>query len=334
MNYRIGLIGCGNISVSHIHALQQTENAELRCVCDIRPERMERAAAGTDAGMESDWRRLIRRDDIDAVHICTPHYLHAQMAIEALRAGKHVLCEKPMAISAAEARLMAETARETGRKLTICYQNRHNSANLRMREIILSGEAGRLLGGRAVMTWNRDEAYYRSDAWRGRWETEGGALLINQAIHTVDLVRWIAGPFDQVACTLSAKRLGSVIECEDTADMLLTRGDGSRFLIYASNCAAVNLPVELVMECERQRLTMTGSRLEVEDKETGRRWTEDTEHTAPAVGKQVWGSGHARLIPDFYDRLSRGEDPWITPEDALQTAELMDRIYGERQVVR
>ncbi|MBR6029336.1 MAG: Gfo/Idh/MocA family oxidoreductase [Clostridia bacterium] len=331
--FRVGLIGCGGISGVHKHVIDDTPNAELRCVCDIVPERMERFS-GPGIERMTNWREMIRREDIDAVHICTPHYLHAEMAIEAMEQGKHVVCEKPMAIHAVDARRMAETARRTGKRLTICFQNRYNAVSLRLKELLESGEAGALLSGRAVMTWNRDAAYYATGEWRGKWETEGGALMINQAIHTVDLLRWLCGDFAEVKSTLSAKRLGEVIECEDTADILLTRADGARFLIYASNCSAASVPVEVWLECEKLRLIMIGDKLLVEDRASGEARLETLTPESRCVGKQVWGAGHGQLIPDFYERVSRGAEPWITPEDALKTAELMEQIYGKREIIK
>ena len=221
-----GVIGCGMISGNHFHAIGRLPEVEIRAVCDIDAEKLKRAAEEQRAEAVSDWRELIRREDVDAVHVCVPHYLHAEISIAALEAGKHVLCEKPMGVSVREAEAMKAAAEKAGRTLTVCFQNRFNGATARMKEVIGEGKLGRILGGSAFVAWNRGGAYYTDSPWRGRWRTEGGSVLINQAIHTLDLLRYLAGDLRLKGSTMSAKRLSGVIETEDTVDMLLD-GEGA-----------------------------------------------------------------------------------------------------------
>ncbi|MBR1585766.1 MAG: Gfo/Idh/MocA family oxidoreductase [Clostridia bacterium] len=329
--FGVGVIGCGMISGNHFHALSKLDNAVLRAVCDIDEERLNQAMAEQGVPGCADWRQLIARPDIDAVHICVPHYLHAEISIAALRAGKHVLCEKPMGVSLAEAQAMRDAARETGRTLTVCFQNRYNGASKRMKEVIEEGGLGQLQGGSAFVAWNRAEPYYTKSPWRGAWKTEGGSVLINQAIHTLDLLRYLAGDLQLRGCTMSAKRLGETIETEDTCDMLLTDRRGGRYLFYASNCFVSNLPVQMHLIFERGEMHLDGPRLTI--KAQGETQTEDYT-TALAVGKDYWGSGHGPFIADFYRRLAAGEGPFITPEDALQTTQLMEQAYLDSMQTR
>ncbi len=203
----VGVIGCGMISGNHFHALEKLESVELRAVCDIDEEKLKKAMDVQRVEGYTDWHALISRDDIDAVHVCVPHYLHAEMSVSALRAGKHVLCEKPMGVSLKEARAMEAAALESGKTLTICFQNRYNGASKRMKEVIDSGELGRIQGGSAFVTWNRAEPYYQNSPWRGKWATEGGSVLINQAVHTLDLMRWLAGDLKLKDCMKIMSRL-------------------------------------------------------------------------------------------------------------------------------
>lgn len=320
----VGVIGCGLISGNHFHALKNLETAELRAVCDIDPEKLEKAMQSQGVAGCLDWHELIARDDLDAVHICVPHYLHAEMSIGALKAGKHVLCEKPMGVSEQEANAMLQAARDSGKNLTICYQNRYNGASARMKKIIESGELGQLKGGCAFMTWNRGEDYYAMGDWRGKWATEGGSVLINQSVHTLDLIRWLAGGLTLKGCTMTAKRLARTIETEDTCDMLLTDARGGRYLFYASVCAADNLPVQIQLIFEQGEVFMRGSRLTIE---TADQTVTEDYSSGPTVGKAYWGAGHDVLIADYYDRLQRGEKPFITPEDALETTRIMEQAY-------
>lgn len=327
----VGVIGCGMISGNHFHALEKLENVALRAVCDIDEEKLQKAMEAQHVDGCVNWRDLISRDDIDAVHICVPHHLHAEISIAALRAGKHVLCEKPMGVSLREARAMEAAALESGKTLTVCFQNRYNGASRRMKEVIGSGALGKILGGSAFVTWNRAEPYYQNSPWRGKWETEGGSVLINQAVHTLDLLRWLAGDLKLRDCTMSAKRLAETIETEDTCDMLLTDSAGGRFLFYASNCGANNLPVQMHLLFEQGEMHLDGARLTIKGPE-GTAFEDYT--TALAVGKDYWGSGHGPFIEDFYRRIQAGQPPFITPADALETTRLLEEAYTHPMSVR
>ena len=328
---RAGVIGCGAICVNHFHALEKTENAALSAVCDIDPDKLDKAVREQGVKGYLDWRELIAQPDIDAVHVCVPHYLHAEISVAALKAGKHVLCEKPLGMTLREAEAMVRTARETGRTLTVCFQNRFNGASLRMKELIGSGALGKVLGGSAFVTWNRAGAYYSSSPWRGKWATEGGSVLINQAVHTLDLMKWLSGGFSVKACTMSAKRLPDEIETEDTCDMLLENGEGGRFLFYCSNCGVTNLPVQLHLLLEKGELHMDGARLTVKGPDGV--FLEDYT-TETKVGKDYWGSGHGALIDNFYTQLAKGGQPLISPEDGLETTRLLEQAYTASCAVR
>ena len=323
----VGVIGCGMISVNHFKALKQVGNARLTAVCDIDPRALEKAAREQDVRGYADYHDLLRDENVDVVHICTPHYLHAPMAIDALNAGKHVLCEKPMAIRAADGQRMLEAALDNEKQLGVCFQNRYNAASKRIRALLDGGEMGAVLGGSAIVTWDRGEDYYARGAWRGRWETEGGAVLINQAIHTFDLLRDFAGGFVDVKCSMSAKRLADVIEAEDTCDMLLTGASGGRFLFYASNCGVGNTPVQLSLKCENGDILLYGNRVTVRWKD-GRETSEDFT-SGVTYGKDYWGSGHGFLIEDFYRCLRDGEPFPIGPEEAMKTTVLLEKAYTQ-----
>ena len=159
--FKTAVIGCGMISKNHFKALKNVENAECVVACDIRPERA--AAAAETYGIphtETEYHRLLDNPEIDVVHICLPHYLHAQVAIEAMEHGKHVLCEKPMALDPADAEKMIEVRDRTGRTLGICFQNRYNDSSRYMRSLMDSGRMGKVLGARGAVFWNRNPEYY------------------------------------------------------------------------------------------------------------------------------------------------------------------------------
>ena len=325
--FRVAVIGCGAISGNHFHALEKLKSARLTAVCDIDPEKLKNAAEAQHAKAYDDWRELLADPEIDAVHICTPHCLHRDMAVAALSAGKHVLCEKPMGLNAAEAEAMAEAAAKAEAQLTVCFQNRYNAASRRMKELISSGSLGGFTGGSAFVVWNRTDTAqkdYRADGWRGKWASEGGSALINQAIHTLDLARWLTGDLSVVSGAMLAHRLGDTIETEDTCDLLMQDKAGHRMLFYCTNCGGSNLPVQLHLNFEKGELHLNGSILTIRTAGS----TEVEDHSSEVlVGKDYWGSGHGPLIEDFYRRLAMGQPPAITAEDALRTMRLMDEAY-------
>ena len=190
------VIGCGAISGVHADALRESQYAELLCVVDIKEDRAKKAADRYSCQWETDYRKVLDNKDIHVIHVCTPHYLHADMAIEGLKAGKHVLVEKPVAINVEQAKKMLEASKKYKSFLGVCFQNRYNPTSVVAKQILDSGELGKVLGIKGLVTWYRDEEYYSSSGWRGSFDTEGGGVLINQSIHTLDLMQWFGGDIE------------------------------------------------------------------------------------------------------------------------------------------
>ena len=147
----------------------------------------------------------------DVVHICTPH-LHTEMAVKALMAGKHVLVEKPVVRHIDEIKQVIKAREESGRCIGVCFQNRFNTTSQKAKEIIDSGTVGAVKGIKGIVTWYRDEDYYTASGWRGKFATEGGGVLINQSIHTIDLIQWLAGGVEAVKGGVSTQLLGKVMK--------------------------------------------------------------------------------------------------------------------------
>jgi len=322
---KAGVIGCGAISKNHLKALAVLENAECAAVCDTVEEK--RNAARDTYGIKktyADYREMLKDPEIDVIHICTPHYLHAEMAVESLRAGKHVLCEKPEAVTLTDAEKMIRTAEETGKTLGICFQNRYNEASVEMKRIMDQKELGKFLGAKGQVTWNREAPYYENSPWRGRWKTEGGSALINQSIHTLDLMLWLSVRAEKVSAGIATRKLKGIIETEDTADLMLTGPDGEHMLFYASNCYVKNAPVEVEIICEEGSMKLTGTVLSV----TKNGKTETKDYSSGNVyGKDYWGSGHGFLISDFYDCVRTGRKFPIGGTEASHAVSVLEAAY-------
>ncbi|MGI6238382.1 MAG: Gfo/Idh/MocA family protein [Christensenellales bacterium] len=302
--FKVGIVGCGGISSVHIPALMETEGVTIAAVCDTDPARARAAAEATGAVVERDFDAMIARADIDAVHLLTPHHLHAPMAIAALAAGKHVLTEKPMATTLSDARAMIAAARTSAGRLGVIFQNRYNPATIELKRLILSGAGGAFLGARVIVNWRRDAAYYTQSGWRGFYATEGGGVLINQAIHTLDLAGYIPGrAVARVRGHISTDILSDVIEVESACHAVAEYEGGGRLIIHATNDYAFDAPVILEMACENRRWQIIGD--ELYDATDGMRLLLGGEE--PSVsGKAYWGANHAIQIRDFYDCIVTG----------------------------
>lgn len=210
----VGIIGAGTIARAHLQAYQAWPGeCQVVAVADVEPSRaQELAQAAGGARWYTDYRELLAQPDVDLVSICTPPYLHAPMAVDALAARKHVLVEKPMAASLEECDQMIAAAEAAGRVLSVVFQNRFRPDLWRAKALAASGLLGRLTFGKCETVWYRGRNYYHVP-WRGKWETECGGAVINHAIHSIDAFLWIMGDAARVYAEMDA--LAHDIEVED-----------------------------------------------------------------------------------------------------------------------
>ncbi|WP_334075143.1 MULTISPECIES: Gfo/Idh/MocA family oxidoreductase [Paenibacillus] len=339
MNEALGaaIIGCGTIFPLHAEALRQMDGAMLRVVIDEDRSQAEAAAGEFGCEAATRYRELLDRNDIQVVHLCTPHHLHAEMAVELLRAGKHVLSEKPMAHNLEAALQISQAAERSNAQFGVMFQNRYNESSQIIRNFIDTGELGNLVCMKGIVTWSRNASYYSNSTWRGRWETEGGGVLINQAIHTLDLLQWFGGEVSSIRGCASADFLHEVIEVEDTVHAALTFKNGTRCLFYATNAYSVNSSVELELIFERGSLHQHRNRLILnqggqESLLCGPPFLSG--ETGTAAGKSYWGYSHGRLISDFYNHIREGRKFWIDEREGLKTMRLLSDLYASPQIRR
>ena len=213
---RTALIGCGKVGQIHAAALRTLPESEFVAVCDPDASRTAAFAARFGVRPYTDVVTMLREASPRAVLICTPHPLHAAPVIEAARHGVSALVEKPLAASLADCDAMLAAARQAGTKLGVISQRRFYEAVLRVKSAIDAGKIGTpALGVFAMFSW-RDPAYYLSDPWRGKWDTEGGGVLVNQSPHQLDLLQWFMGEIDEIS-GIWANLNHPTIEVEDTA---------------------------------------------------------------------------------------------------------------------
>jgi UDP-N-acetyl-2-amino-2-deoxyglucuronate dehydrogenase len=213
---RTAIVGCGKVAQLHAAALGALDEADFVAACDTDPARSAAFAARYGVRPFEDVGCMVEQAAVEATVICTPHPLHATPAVAATERGSHVLVEKPMATSLEDCDRMIEAAARNRVKLGVVSQRRFFEPIVRMKDAIDGGKIGRPVLASVVMLSWRDEAYYRSDPWRGRWDTEGGGVLINQAPHHLDILQWFMGPVEEL--TGYAENLNHpYVEVEDTA---------------------------------------------------------------------------------------------------------------------
>ena len=320
------IIGCGDVSAVHLDAVEAVDGAELVGVCDTDPAVLASAVERCGVAGFTDHRALLARSRPDVVHICTPHHQHVPVALDCLDAGVHVLLEKPVAHRLDEAERLVEAAERSGSRVGVCFQNRYNRTAQVAREVIKSGDLGAVLGATASVLWTRAPDYYRAKPWRGRWETAGGGLLINQAIHTLDLVQWLVGDVVDVEGHASTRLYRDLIEVEDTAEMLLTHASGARSLVFGSLANVVHAPVTIDVTAERGTLSIRGD-LTITHQDG--RVEAVAERRAPSHGRSYWGVSHEALIRDFYAGLDEDEPFWISPREATKSLRSLTDVYAQ-----
>ncbi|MGI6190192.1 MAG: Gfo/Idh/MocA family oxidoreductase [Clostridiales bacterium] len=322
----VAIIGCGSIHRVHADAVVNSELGHMVCVVDIQDDRAQASAQDYHCQWHTDFNEVIKDDAVDVVHICTPHYLHTEMAVKALMAGKHVLVEKPVVRHIDEIKQVIKAREESGRCIGVCFQNRFNTTSQKAKEIIDSGTVGAVKGIKGIVTWYRDEDYYTASGWRGKFATEGGGVLINQSIHTIDLIQWLAGGVEAVKGGVSTQLLGKVIEVEDTAHATLFFRNGARGVFFATNCYTSNSPVEIEIDCEKARIRLYQGKLFIE--QNGNVSCIADDNGGETIYKSYWGKSHAVLIENFYRGILNG-DPGciISAEEAVESVRIIDGIY-------
>lgn len=345
---RFGIIGCGSIGPTHAAAIGQIEGASLVAVADVIADRAR--AMGDKFNVSAVYASsddLLANPNVDAVCICTPSGMHADGAIAAMRAGKHAIVEKPMDVSLAACDRMISTANETGKTLAVISQHRFDSASLLVKELLDSGRLGKLLLVTAEVKWWRTQAYYDSGDWRGTWALDGGGALMNQGVHTVDLLRWFAGPPASIMAhirTAAHERM----ETEDIAVAALTFKNGAIGTLVATTAAFEGLPARIdlfgtlgsaIIEGDRLKQVILKDGTKMGDESAADHATKVAQggtasvrdaaagRTAAADPGAVWGDAHRSQLEDFIHAIRAGESPRVDGRAGREAVELVVGVY-------
>ncbi|MDR1539215.1 MAG: Gfo/Idh/MocA family oxidoreductase [Clostridiales bacterium] len=316
---RSAVIGLGDIAPTHLSAIEKNERIQLAAVCDIDETRRHIAPG---APFYLDYREMLEKEKLDCVHICLPHWLHYPVALDAAKAGCNIFAEKPLALNTAQALKFLELEREFGVRVCICFQNRRNPTTEFLLKELRSNKHGALTGIYGNVAWNRSKQYYSDKPWRGIFEKSGGGCMINQAIHTMDLMQYLAGsPIESIKGSIS-NILDYGLDVEDSAMASITFKSGAKGLFISSVANYEDLSVSINVECEKASFYINDGRLY-------RKGEQDLLLACDSVesaGKRYYGGSHAKLIAEFYEALERGEGDCITARDALVSIQMIDAV--------
>lgn len=223
-SFRIALVGCGRISKNHFDAIRRVDGLSISAVCDVDEPRARAAAEELGVPFFSSYDEMLRKAECDLVTICTPSGMHADQGIAAAAAKKHVITEKPMAISLRQADDLVRACDQAGVQLFVVKQNRLNPPIQLLKRAMEKGRFGRIYMANVTVRWQRPQEYYDAEPWRGTWEFDGGAIM-NQASHYVDLIQWLVGPVESVLAKTATQ--ARRIEAEDSGVGILKFRSGA-----------------------------------------------------------------------------------------------------------
>ena len=319
--FKVVLIGCGTIALNHLMALEYVKNAKVVAVCDIKPEKCTTYIEqfGLDAKIYTDYIEMYDTEKPDAVHIATPHYLHAAMTIAALERGINVFLEKPMCISTDEIEEILDAERKSNARVCVSFQNRFLTATREALRIV--EEDGGALAANFSVFWHRDDKYYTESGWRGSYATEGGGVMINQAIHSLDMLTLFLGKPVSVCATKANHHLKGVIEVEDSCEGVIEFENGKCANFYATTSAVGQCTTAVTVVTKNHVLRIEPPELYVD----GDRVPFDAE--IAAVGKKCYGNGHYKIIPMFYDAIETGAPMPVSAESAQTAVRILLAAY-------
>ncbi len=341
---RFGIVGCGVIAPFHRDGIRANAGeAEVVAVSDVEEEKGRKFAeeCGPGVAFYRDYQEMMRRDDIDAISVCTPSGLHGEVAVAAAEAGKHVLCEKPLEITLPKIDRMIQTCRDRKVKLACVFQRRTSPDSQRVREAVQRGDLGQITLGDAYLKYYRSQAYYNSAGWRGTWALDGGGALMNQGVHGIDLLLWIVG--DVASVYARAKAMVRKIEVEDTAVALLTYRNGAYGVIEGTTSCNPGETTRTEVHGKLGTIVLTDRGIQRwavangEDDRAEDQPVEEVKASGPGAvtdPKAISGRGHAHHVQDLVRAVREDRNPFITGESARKGVELILAIYESSRTGR
>ena len=323
MNF--GIIGYGTIGRTHARVIESIAGAKLAAIATRTPEKARMAGEKHACAFYTDYREMLKRDDIDIVTICAPAALHLPMALDAAAAGKHCIVEKPIEINVERSLRVIEAFDKRGLTLSVIFQHRFDPSSRLLKAAADGGAFGKLNYGTAKTVWFRDEDYYRATVWRGAWDGDGGGALMNQAIHSIDLLQYLMGPVEAV-CGKCDTLYHREIETEDIGVALLRFKSGAMGVIEGMTLAWPGLYSEVGVFGQLGSAGIRNDALEHYSFKAGK----DARFEALLEQGREDPSGHpsfVRQYEDVIDAVKCGRPPIVTGQEGLKSVKLIMGIY-------
>jgi UDP-N-acetyl-2-amino-2-deoxyglucuronate dehydrogenase len=324
---RVGLLGAGNISDTHARAAKAIAGVEIAAVCGRNREKAERLALTYGGTVYDDVDRFLEHRPLDLVAIGSPSGLHAEQTIAAIRRGLHVIAEKPLDVTTAKVDAVIAEADRRDVKVGVFFQDRLKPGIATLKSMVESGRIGAPIFASGRVRWFRPPEYYAGSRWRGTWALDGGGALMNQGIHTVDLLQWLFGPVAQVGAR-TATRLHK-IEVEDTAAAVLEFASGALGVIEATTSSFPGYARRLDVTGSEGTLILEGDNLigvdlrdQAEHAAAARESPENA--SSPTVSDS---SAHQRVFEDFIGALEAGRAPACDAREARHSVAIVEAVY-------
>lgn len=330
---KVAIIGCGTIFPMHAESIRQIckKNAELVAVCDIKEGALTAAEFKYKCKGYKNYKNMLNNESLDVVHICTPHYLHKEMAIYAAEKKVNIFLEKPMALNKTEANEIRQAVRKNKVKLSVCFQNRYNPSTKLAKKIIDSGKAGKILSSKIILTWSKPDEYYLRSDWKGTWDKEGGGVVIDQAIHSIDIMRYLFNsPVDYIYTSI-ANRMHKKIDVEDEAAGIIMFKSGAYVNLYAINHYSYDDDLEMEIHLEKALINIIKDSAVVTFKNSWKKIKSEpkrNEYIDYGDGvKDYWGVCHSLAIKKFYESIINNTPAEINEDEGYETQKIIDAIY-------
>lgn len=326
--YQFGIVGCGMIAPLHAQAIEALPNARLRGVTGVSLSEAQAFADRFGGIAYEGLDEMLQDPEIDVVCICTPSMLHAPQAVTALRNGKHVVLEKPMALSTAEADEILNACKESGHLLTVIFQNRFTEDVEKLKKLLEEKAFGTISSVNLIMHYWRDEAYFRGSVWRGKLACEGGGALMNQGIHGIDLLAYLLGI--PKVLDASVRTMVHDVEVEDSASALIQFENGAAGLIQGSTCTWPGFPRKLEIYGSKGYAVLNENRLEqLQTQEETLDFRNQLNSGIKSYQKADSNefSGHFAQIGNLLNAIEGKEALRVSGEEGRKSLQIIEEIY-------